>query len=74
MSMTHNKNNNANNSMLLNELLLNVVLTELSPDLRQEYYVLVEQERYQEAKDFVLKYIPDLENKLLERAKELSKE
>ena len=58
----------------LNETVLNVILKELPEEYKSDFYNLVEQDRYEEAKDFALKNIPDFENKLLARIKELLSE
>ena len=70
MSISHN-NTNEIASKFLDELVLNVVLKELSPELRQEFYTLIEDKDYEQAQVFVNKYIPDLEDKLLKRTREL---
>ena len=56
----------------LNELVLNVVLRELpTPELRQEFYNLVNSEDYDGAEVFINQHIPDFQNKLIARTKEL---
>ncbi len=74
MDMTYNNQNddiNKKAESFLNETILNVILKELPREYKSEFYNLVEQNRYEEAKDFALKNIPDFENKLLARIKEL---
>ena len=74
MGISHNKTNmtsEQSSKTFLNELVLNIVLKELSKELRQEFYTLIEQEKYEETEEFINKYIPDLEAKLLKRTKEL---
>jgi hypothetical protein len=75
MSMTHNNTNGqsvqAKADSFMDSLMLNTILRELSPELRREFTDLIDQERYEEAQVFVSKYIPDLENKLSDRMKEL---
>jgi len=70
MSITHN-NTNQIASKFLDELVLNVVLKELSPELREEFYTLIKDKDYEQAQIFVNRYIPDLEDKLLKKTKEL---
>ena len=54
----------------LDAVILNIILTELSDDLRKQYYSLVESDRFDEAGDFALKNIPDFQDKLSKRGKE----
>ncbi len=54
----------------LNELRLNTILKELSPEQRKEYYDLINNGLDNEAKEFIKTNIPDLEDKLLKRIKE----
>lgn len=55
----------------LDELKLNTVLKELSFEQRKEYYNLLENGFKEEATEFVKTNIPDLEDKLLNRIKEI---
>ena len=55
----------------LDAVILNIILTELSDDLRKQYYSLVESDRLDEVRDFALKNIPDFQDKLSKRVKEL---
>lgn len=74
MGTTYNnqgKDLNTKAEEFLNETILNVILKELPQKYKSEFYNLVEQDRYEEAKDFALSNIPDFENKLLARIKEL---
>jgi len=56
---------------LLNNLVLNVVLKELSLKQRREFYELLKSKQYDEAYMFINSNIPDFENKLLNRTKEV---
>ena len=73
MSISHN-NTNQIAGKFLDELVLNVVLRELSPELRKEFLSLIKDKDYEQAQVFVSKYIPDLEDKLLLRTRELLSE
>lgn len=55
----------------LNELMSNIILTELSFEQRKEYYKLIDNGLYDEAEEFVNNNIPDLKDKLLEKTKEI---
>ena len=55
----------------LNELKLNTILKELSFEQRKEYYNLLENDLDEEAIEFVKTNIPDLEDKLKIRIKEI---
>ncbi len=55
----------------LNAVILNIVLTELSDDLKKDFYGLLEENKYDEARDFAMQNIPDFQDKLSKRVKEL---
>ena len=55
----------------IDNLLLNVILRELVPESRRKLYSLIEGKNFQDAKLFILGSIPDFNNKLLARAKEI---
>ena len=55
----------------LNEVILNIVLTELSDDLKKQFYGLLEEDKYDEAREFAMQNIPDFQNKLSNKVKEL---
>lgn len=77
MDMTYN-NTSQNTSDLekksedfLNETILNVILRELPEENKKQFYSLIEQNQYEEAREFALEKIPDFEDKLSNRIKEL---
>ena len=74
--MTYSNQNtdlNTKAEEFVNAVILNIVLTELSDDLKKEFYGLLEENRYEEAREYAMKNIPDFENKLTEKIKELLK-
>jgi homospermidine synthase len=76
MSMTHNNTNqhidiNEQAERFLDELRLNTILRELAPEQRKEYYSIVNTGDSYRIDDFVKTNIPDLENKLSERIRDL---
>ncbi len=76
MDMTYSNQNtdlNTKAEEFVNAVILNIVLTELSDDLKKEFYGLLEENRYEEAREYAMKNIPDFENKLTEKIKELLK-
>ena len=76
MDMTYNnqgKDLNTKAEEFLNAVILNIVLTELSDDLKKVFYGLLEENKYDEAREFAMENIPDFEDKLSKRVKELLK-
>ena len=76
MDMTYNNQNSDLNTKaeeFLNAVILNIVLTELSDDLKKVFYGLLEENKYDEAREFAMENIPDFEDKLSKRIKELLK-
>jgi len=76
MDMTYSDQNtdlNTKAEEFVNAVILNIVLTELSDDLKKEFYGLLEENRYEEAREYAMKNIPGFENKLTEKIKELLK-
>jgi hypothetical protein len=55
----------------LNELRLNTVLRELNPQQRKEYYSIVNRGNQQDIDEYIDINIPDLDNKLSQRVREL---
>ena len=78
MSYNNIKNNdkdiNQEAKRFLDELRLNTILKELTPEQREEYYAIVNSGDYEQATKFVNINIPELEDKLLERIREFLKE
>ena len=76
MDMTYNNQNSDLNTKaeeFLNAVILNIVLTELSDDLKKVFYGLLEENKYDEAREFAMENIPDFKDKLSKRIKELLK-
>jgi hypothetical protein len=74
MDMSYNSQNsdlNRKAEEFLNEVILNIVLTELSDDLKKQFYGLLEEDKYDEAREFAMQNIPDFQNKLSSKVKEL---
>lgn len=72
--MSYNSQNsdlNRKAEEFLNEVILNIVLTELSDDLKKQFYGLLEEDKYDEAREFAMQNIPDFQNKLSSKVKEL---
>ena len=55
----------------LSELRLNTVLRELNPQQRKEYYSIVNRGNQQDIDEYIDINIPDLDNKLSQRVREL---
>lgn len=76
MDMTYNNTSQQSSDLqkrtnaLMDELMLNVILKELSKEQLEEFNRLLEEDKQEEAHMFISKYIPDLEDKLSQRIKE----
>ena len=74
MDMTYNNQNSDLNKKaeeFLNAVILNIVLTELPDDLKKVFYGLLEENKYDEARELAMGNIPDFEDKLSKRVKGL---
>ena len=74
MDMSYSNQNheiNRKSENFLNETTHNIVLTELSDDLNKEFHRLLEVNKCIETKEFPMDNIPDLQNKLSSKVKEL---